>query len=45
MKTIYRITTREWTVITSRIIPEPLDIPEPFTPFWEEETELDEDDE
>jgi len=41
MKTIYRITTQEWTVITSRIIPEPLDEPNPFTPYEDDEEDDD----
>ena len=37
MKTIYRLTTQEWIVITNRIIPEPIDEPNPFTPYEDEE--------
>jgi hypothetical protein len=41
MKTIYRVTTQEWTVITNRIIPEPLDEPNPFTPYSDDEEDDD----
>jgi hypothetical protein len=43
MRTIYQITTQEFTVITNRIIPAPLDEPNPFTPYEDDDDEEDDD--